>query len=359
MENLYKLFFIKTMLLQTMVFAMEQQYNGNNKSEESIERIDSQFVAELNNEKIDWEKIKLLIAQGAYPNLSDNRGFTALIKALGERKIDMVEFLLNNGADIDQRISKFKNFRPTPLENLYKEILAVIVFYTISSGRISEILQNYKSLRLINTRFNKILTSDDYSIQKIKNLIAQVKKLKQNFHANFDENIFEKDPNGYTVLTWAIENNCLELVKFLIDLKDKDGKTALILAAELGDYDMVTVLIYNGANVSIANNKGVSALMAAAFRGYKDIVDLLILNGADVEQRYINGSTILMAASQEGYTEIVKILISKGSKVNIQNDNKMTSLIVAAKNKHKDIVFLPLLMQVYMLTHKMTMDILL
>uniref|UniRef100_A0A1X7SJT1 Uncharacterized protein n=1 Tax=Amphimedon queenslandica TaxID=400682 RepID=A0A1X7SJT1_AMPQE len=51
--------------------------------------------------------------------------------------------------------------------------------------------------------------------------------------------------------------------------------TALIAAAEEGHYDIVQLLLNNGANQSTRNNSGETALAVAARKGYDNIVQLL------------------------------------------------------------------------------------
>ena len=59
------------------------------------------------------------------------------------------------------------------------------------------------------------------------------------------------------------------------DIKNKYGRTALMLAAKYGQTAIVDSLIKAGANKDIKNKYGRTALMLAAKHGYEDIVDLL------------------------------------------------------------------------------------
>ena len=51
---------------------------------------------------------------------------------------------------------------------------------------------------------------------------------------------------------------------FGLDIQNKDGKTALILAAEKGHADIAASLIAKGANMDIQNKDGNTALIVAA-----------------------------------------------------------------------------------------------
>ncbi len=63
-----------------------------------------------------------------------------------------------------------------------------------------------------------------------------------------------------------------------------DGSTALMLAANSGNAEIVRLLIERGANINASENKkGQTALMWAAAEGHSEIVSLLIERGADAK----------------------------------------------------------------------------
>jgi len=68
----------------------------------------------------------------------------------------------------------------------------------------------------------------------------------------------------------------------LIDLQDKDGESALILAAANGHSACVTALIEAKADVNLPAENGGSALMFAAANGHSPCVTALIEGKASV-----------------------------------------------------------------------------
>lgn len=70
-------------------------------------------------------------------------------------------------------------------------------------------------------------------------------------------------------------------VKSSIHHKDEDGNSAIIIAAALGEYDMVKLLIEEGAKVNDKNKLGETALMHAVLNKSKEIILLLMSNEAD------------------------------------------------------------------------------
>jgi ankyrin repeat protein len=66
-------------------------------------------------------------------------------------------------------------------------------------------------------------------------------------------------------------------------LKDKDGDSALALAASGGHTDAVVELVKAGAKLDLHNNFGDSALMTAAKNGHTDAVVELVKAGAKLD----------------------------------------------------------------------------
>ncbi len=95
-----------------------------------------------------------------------------------------------------------------------------------------------------------------------------------------------------------------------VDSKDKDSKTALMLAL---DAEIANVLLSHGADVSARDNVGSTALMLARDA---EIANVLLSHGADVNARDNLGETVLMRAQDP---EVVKALLSHGADVNARD----------------------------------------
>jgi ankyrin repeat protein len=107
-----------------------------------------------------------------------------------------------------------------------------------------------------------------------------------------------------------------------VDLIDKDGRTALIVAAE---YDnIVEFLVEKKANLDIQDKKGNTALMIAAANGNLKSVTILVENGASVNLQNVDENTALMQAimceNQDLFNiELIKFLIDNGADQKITN----------------------------------------
>ena len=59
-------------------------------------------------------------------------------------------------------------------------------------------------------------------------------------------------------------------------LEDNDGVTALMLASDMGEHEVVKVLIDKGADVNAEDSRGYTALMAASDTGQIKAVEVLV-----------------------------------------------------------------------------------
>ena len=129
-----------------------------------------------------------------------------------------------------------------------------------------------------------------------------------------------KNKDGATALMRASDENCAEIVEILIkagaglDIKDKDGATALMRASDENCAEIVEILIKAGAGLDIIDGDGKTALMRATCRGYRKIAEILIKAGADLEIKDGDGKTALKQAIDfDRLIDIAKLLIDAGA----------------------------------------------
>ncbi len=156
---------------------------------------------------------------------------------------------------------------------------------------------------------------------------------------NFDVNAMNE--RGATALMVAAQYNDMatleRLIKapgLIIDLKNKVGVTALMLAVDNGHAHAVNILLFSAvpADANIETKKyGITPLMLAAELGYTDIAHALLNAGAKVNVVNYHQSTALMLAASHGHVNIVEALIKKGAKIDAQDKNGFTALMHAAK----------------------------
>lgn len=112
---------------------------------------------------------------------------------------------------------------------------------------------------------------------------------------------------------------------------------ALESAARAGGYDLIAMLVENGAEVNFANGIGKTPLHQAA--NYP-VARKLIDHGADVSAVDAQGWTPLHDAVYAGRTEVVNLLVSYGACPSVANLAGQTPLSMAQSDGREDIKFI-------------------
>jgi hypothetical protein len=169
--------------------------------------------------------------------------------------------------------------------------------------------------------------------------ISQVKDL---LDAGLDVN--GKNKNGWSALMIAASKGNMEMLKLLIekgaavDDKNAQGQTPLIFAAHWGHADVVRLLIEQGVNVNLQMNDGWTALIDSINMAHTEVAKILIKSGADLNTQSKNGWTALMAAAYNNNAEIAILMIENGADVNARDDMNRTALDIAKKRGYQQIV---------------------
>jgi len=99
----------------------------------------------------------------------------------------------------------------------------------------------------------------------------------------------------------------------VVDAKDDNGDTALIVAIARGDEDYTAFLLNKGADPNTAGHAGNTPLITAARAGFDLAVDWLIGQGAKVDTANRTGETPLIVAVQQRQVPIVRTLLTAGA----------------------------------------------
>ena len=116
------------------------------------------------------------------------------------------------------------------------------------------------------------------------------------------------------------------------------GLTPLHAAARAGWAKSAELLLAKGARLDVRDAQGRTPLLLAAFYGRADLAGMLIAKGASIGDRDELGSTALHLAALNGHKEIVDLLISKGASLNDRNLRNGTPLSIAVREGHEEIV---------------------
>ena len=148
------------------------------------------------------------------------------------------------------------------------------------------------------------------------------------------------DRSGNTLLMQAVRGEVPGLFDYLlqrrarVNTRNKNGETALSIAAYTGKLAYVKRLVDAGAEI---NFFGWPPLAYAAYNGHLEIADFLLKRGAEVNAKTENGATALFFAARFGHIEVVRLLLSQRADPTIVNDCGETAVDWALKSENTDI----------------------
>ncbi|MFN6570448.1 ankyrin repeat domain-containing protein [Dendronalium sp. ChiSLP03b] len=247
---------------------------------------------------------------------------TLLIAATMQERADIVQALIQAGADVNAKVEEFFTF--DALE------FAVDKGYT----KITKILLDGGADPNWNNE-NPGLCSITKAVRKGN--LEIVKML-------IDAGAAVKFGTGFRLLVDAAEKSTPEIVQLLLDAgcnvntRETGQDTPLTAACKRANVEIVRTLIAAGANVNKIGMHEFSPLVAVFYapkfnqmlsgQGLAEadnniskklltIIQILIDAGADFNPRDLQGRTPLMLAINQGFIEAAKVLIAAGADINI------------------------------------------
>ena len=294
--------------------------------------------------------LQSIIDLGADVNATNKENATALMLASEKGNVDGLTVLLSAGAN-------------TTLEDAVGNTW---IHYAIYGDCSKEILQSIIDLGAdVNAKNNKNTTALMLAIEKGN---AAATNVLLSAGANTLENAV-----GSTWMHYAIhEDLSKEVLQLIIDLgadvnaTNHENATALMLAIEKGNADVINILInagasmavenavgntwihyavsgdcdmevlqsviHRGADVNATNKQNVTALMLASQMGNLDAMNVLLSAGANHTTANANGDTwIHYAIYGDCSKEVLQLIIDEGADVNATNNENVTALMLASK----------------------------
>jgi len=240
-----------------------------------------------------------LLEAGAGPNAKESeRGQTALMWAAAGKHADIVQLLIDHGAD--PRLASKSGFTP--------------LLFAAQQGDIGSAAA----------------------------LLA----------AGVDVN--SKMPNGSNALIVTAASGHEELGKFLLakgaqpNVQDRFGMTPLHMAAQAGQLGLVKELLARGADMNARlekmppipggggpfrqNNIAATPFLLAARAGHADVMRALITAHADTSLETQDGTNALIAAASSANVEAVEVAFELGGDINAANHSGQTAVHAAVSH---------------------------
>jgi ankyrin repeat protein len=156
---------------------------------------------------------------------------------------------------------------------------------------------------------------------------------------NFDLN--DTVNHGRTLLMVALNIGHFELAEYLIekcenlDVMDFDETNALMFIAHKGKscQHLVEKMVKKKANLDLQNRNGETALMIALKSDNNQMAEYLIEQGANLDLKDRNEQSVLHWACLNEKIKLVHLLIRKGADLNIKNKDGKTPLMLSLQQQ--------------------------
>ena len=256
-------------------------------------------------------KLQYLINNGLDINTPNHYGLLPLHASIEHSSLDVVQFLVNNGADINAETNEGESVLYFGCRSFEKGIVPYLIDkgvdvlnkktrgngypYVLEQALRNQFLDATNVKILVKNGMNfKGETSNDirYLFAALSHNvgIACIKYMVEEH--GFDLN--GKDSVGNTILHKAVRNKCCSL-------------------------DVVKYLVHKGADISIRTKKGETILHLACRRFLGDIAGFLIEKGCDIHARDKHGLTPIQVAARAGCKQAISLLVNRGADIGIKS----------------------------------------
>jgi ankyrin repeat protein len=164
--------------------------------------------------------------------------------------------------------------------------------------------------------------------------VAEIRRLISN-----GVNVNATDSSGFTALMSAVVDATDAVPDLLsaganVNTKDNvEGATALTIACQRKNLQVIKALVNHGANVNAISKYGQTPLMTAAGTCSEPVVRYLLQNGAKVAEKSASGGTALFSAVVQGCVDVAKTLLQAGADVNVRTTDGH-NLVELARSNH-------------------------
>ncbi|CAJ1374900.1 unnamed protein product [Effrenium voratum] len=276
--------------------------------------------------------VDLLLEAGADVNRDRSRG-SPLMEAAGEGHLEVVQKLLEVRASVNYGAMRSTVAMTEDVLNFWQCETALhraarsghqAVLQLLVESRGDPTLENRCGetplLLFLNARAGQLRVEPLQLVQTLVDASAEVNYV---------------GPNCRTALLLAAKMGFVEVAQYLVEKRadvqhqDADGCTALMRAAAANHTKLLQLLLDCEAEVNTMSDEGTALTRAAG--GALEAAELLLAHRAEVDAKGVDTDTALTLAVRSGLLPVARLLLQHGARVNKKGSRATTALIEAAK----------------------------
>ncbi|KAK3610755.1 hypothetical protein CHS0354_028154 [Potamilus streckersoni] len=286
---------------------------------------------------LDVLELALLGTYGYYT--SDDLNL-ALVKAAIEGSVKCVEFLLDNGADINATDGDGDTALIMAVSNGHEKVVKCL----LDRGCIVDIIGSSDRSVLHQAAWDGLTSVVKLLLQSCdKKQVKELLEAKEMFgdtplmlacaqgHLEVTDllikagsDLFARNQDEEMAIHHAARRGHTEVIKHLHDagvdlnIESAWGYTPILYAAMNKQIESVKYIVNNGADINTVCHAKKTALHYAAVKGCDEMVRFLIDAGAETEVYDVHGKTPLFDAVYQSHPNATKLLIKAGANVNVK-----------------------------------------
>ncbi|KAF5686699.1 ankyrin protein 1 [Fusarium denticulatum] len=303
---------------------------------------------------------KMLLESNADPDLTPDKISTPLIQAISEGDLDIVKMLIEHKATVDKREAPPSDgLSRTPLQVAVDWNRPDIVQYLLEKGADPD-ARDSDGIPVIGSavsggHINMVQWLGDANADvNVICLDSKITPLHEAYpHPEIVRLLLEHgadinkgNADSRTALNFAISKNSLATVQVLLEAKTKPDINTDMIYGDLrrvivgGYIDVVEKMLEAGIDVNNVNEKGESLLAyGIKYNAPSSMIRKILEYNPDLEMRDKKGNTALHCITRSTTLETVRLVVNAGGRLDVLNSDKDTPLIVAIRAQMDDVFF--------------------
>jgi serine/threonine-protein phosphatase 6 regulatory ankyrin repeat subunit B len=274
--------------------------------------------------------VSVLLQNGADPNSQDHNGETALTFSAYHGDVDVVRTLCQNmDTEVNIKNNNDEDALFSAVFQQHEEVVNVLLQHGADVNSVSPENDDYSPL---------LVASKKKNVDIVEALLRK------------GANLFHQEKKENTALILACEHGTEAIAEtlvdrlgredrwhweFFVDEQNEDGVTALLLASARGYVEAVEKMLDRGGNPNKPGPDGMSPLMAACAWDQTEVAGTLLAKGASPFAIDTAAKTTLMFAKSE---EVARLLLGRGVIAANKDTHDRTALMFSAQNVTNEVL---------------------